>query len=305
MCRWLAYSGAPILMKEALYGGTHSLVDQSLHSRLGAETTNGDGFGVGWYGAAKNPGLFHSIEPAWNDQNLRELAGHISSSAVLHPHPRGDRQCCSADQLPPLPPRPVAVHAPGLHQRVRRDQTRPDTRRRPVPVRRDQGPSRHRGAPTVLLSRADVRPGEGRPARPPSEQAIGLVEDVAGRHGVPHPFQGTVATTDGETIWAFRYSSEHKSRTLFFTTNGAHATRATSRNTIAARTLGRCPADRFRTPRQCRRRLERGARRQLGGRRPGPRRDKAVPAEGTDDLRTRRRVRGARSLFAPGRFSSQ
>ena len=79
MCRWLAYSGSPILMKEVLYGGTNSLVDQSLHSRLGAEPTNGDGFGVGWYGAPDTPGMFHSTEPAWNDQNLRELAGHISS----------------------------------------------------------------------------------------------------------------------------------------------------------------------------------------------------------------------------------
>ena len=51
------------------------------------------------------------------------------------------------------------------------------------------------------------------------EQAIGLVEAVAERHGVPHPFQGTVATTDGESIWAFRYSSEHNSRTLFYTTD--------------------------------------------------------------------------------------
>ena len=63
MCRWLAYSGSPILMKEVLYGGTHSLVDQSLHSRLGAEMTNGDGFGVGWYGAPDTPGVFHSTEP--------------------------------------------------------------------------------------------------------------------------------------------------------------------------------------------------------------------------------------------------
>jgi predicted glutamine amidotransferase len=45
MCRWLAYSGSPILMKEALYGRTHSQVDQILRPRLGAETTNGDGFG--------------------------------------------------------------------------------------------------------------------------------------------------------------------------------------------------------------------------------------------------------------------
>ena len=28
----------------------------------------------------------------------------------------------------------------------------------------------------------------------------------------------TVATTDGESIWAFRYSSEHESRSLFFST---------------------------------------------------------------------------------------
>ena len=79
MCRWLAYSGSPILMKDVLYRGTNSLVDQSLHSRLGAEPTNGDGFGVGWYGAPDTPGMFHSTEPAWNDRNLRELAGHISS----------------------------------------------------------------------------------------------------------------------------------------------------------------------------------------------------------------------------------
>jgi glutamine amidotransferase len=51
------------------------------------------------------------------------------------------------------------------------------------------------------------------------EQAIGFVEDVAARHDVPHPFQGTVATTDGESIWAVRYSSEHKSRSLFYTTD--------------------------------------------------------------------------------------
>jgi hypothetical protein len=37
------------------------------------------------------------------------------------------------------------------------------------------------------------------------------------RRGVEYPFQGTVATTDGERTWAFRYSSEGRSRSLFFT----------------------------------------------------------------------------------------
>src|SRR2546421_524193 len=79
MCRWLAYSGAPVLLQEALYAPAHSLIDQSLHSRLGAETTNGDGFGVGWYDDQPTPGVFHSVEPAWNDHNLKELGNHVSS----------------------------------------------------------------------------------------------------------------------------------------------------------------------------------------------------------------------------------
>src|SRR6185312_13774038 len=49
-------------------------------------------------------------------------------------------------------------------------------------------------------------------------RTIGLVEDVGRRHGVEFPFQGTIATTDGERVWAFRYSSEGKSRTLYFST---------------------------------------------------------------------------------------
>ena len=49
MCRWLAYTGSPVLLTDVLYTPVHSLIDQSLHSRLGAETTNGDGFGIGWY----------------------------------------------------------------------------------------------------------------------------------------------------------------------------------------------------------------------------------------------------------------
>ena len=39
------------------------------------------------------------------------------------------------------------------------------------------------------------------------------------QHGIENPFQGTIATSDGECIWAFRYSSERKSRSLFFSTN--------------------------------------------------------------------------------------
>lgn len=83
ICRWLAYSGSPVLVEELLYNRQNSLIVQSLHSRLGAEETNGDGFGLGWYGEQDTPGVFRSIEPAWNDRNLRELSGQISSGLVF------------------------------------------------------------------------------------------------------------------------------------------------------------------------------------------------------------------------------
>ena len=47
MCRWLSYTGSPVLLDELLYKPKHSLIVQSLHATMGAETTNGDGFGVG------------------------------------------------------------------------------------------------------------------------------------------------------------------------------------------------------------------------------------------------------------------
>src|SRR4051812_42376723 len=81
MCRWLAYSGTPLLLDTILYRPAHSLIDQSLHSRLGVETTNGDGFGVGWYSeeGIDTPALLKDIGPAWNNRNLREIADHVRS----------------------------------------------------------------------------------------------------------------------------------------------------------------------------------------------------------------------------------
>src|SRR4029077_1978605 len=79
MCRWMAWHGQPVLLEDLLFKTQHGLIDQSLHSRLGAETTNGDGFGVGWYGVGEGPGVYRSVHPAWGDANLRHLARHIES----------------------------------------------------------------------------------------------------------------------------------------------------------------------------------------------------------------------------------
>jgi len=51
------------------------------------------------------------------------------------------------------------------------------------------------------------------------ERAVGLIEETGKRHGVEHPIQMTVATSDGAQVWAFRYSSEGESRSLFYSTD--------------------------------------------------------------------------------------
>ena len=79
---------------------------------------------------------------------------------VLRAHPRGDWVARSADELPSVPSRPLAVDAQRLHRRLRDDQTRPGARGRRVAVSRDQRGDRHRG---LVPPGAHLRPGR-RPA---------------------------------------------------------------------------------------------------------------------------------------------
>lgn len=83
MCRWLAYTGAPILLGDLIIKPKDNIIQQSLHARAPRTPTNGDGFGIGWYDKQPTPGLFRSIRPAWNDLNLLDLANHIESPMFL------------------------------------------------------------------------------------------------------------------------------------------------------------------------------------------------------------------------------
>ena len=50
------------------------------------------------------------------------------------------------------------------------------------------------------------------------ERAVGYIEHVGRSAGVEHPIQMTVATTNGKSLWAFRYSTEGRSRSLYYST---------------------------------------------------------------------------------------
>lgn len=86
MCRWIAYSGQPIFIEQLITLPEHSLVEQSMKTKMNYDTegnlmsTNGDGFGVGWYADRPNPGLFKEQTPAWSNENLREICRQVRAN---------------------------------------------------------------------------------------------------------------------------------------------------------------------------------------------------------------------------------
>jgi glutamine amidotransferase len=191
----------------------HSLIDQSLHSRLGATTTNGDGFGVGWYGEGDTPTLFKSTEPAWNDANLRELAGQVRSGLVFaHIRAATGTPVQWTNCHPFRHGKWLWMHngaIAGFHELKRDLQLAVDPALFPCIEGSTDSETFFYLAVTMGLE-----------DDPPASvaRAVGLIEDIGAKHGVEHPMQMTVATSDGDAIWAFRYSSEGTSRSLFYST---------------------------------------------------------------------------------------
>jgi len=213
MCRWLAYSGSPILLEELLYKPAHSLIEQSLHSRLGATTTNGDGFGVGWYDSGPIPALFRGIDPVWNNRNLREVSAHVESPLVFaHIRASTGTPVQQTNCHPFRHGRWLWMHN-GLIREF-------------ALVKRDLALAVDPSLYAEIEGSTDselffyLALTFGLEDDPPAavEKAVGWIEATGHEHGVPHPIQLTVATSDGRSVWAFRYSSEGSSRSLFYST---------------------------------------------------------------------------------------
>jgi glutamine amidotransferase len=213
MCRWLAYSGSPLRLEELLLKPARSLVDQSLHAQRGATTTNGDGFGVGWYDDAGVPHVYRSVHPAWNDRNLRELASSISSP-LFFAHIRASTGTAiqETNTHPFRYGRWLWMHnglIRGYRELMRELRLAVDAELFPAMEGTTDSETMFFLALTFGL--ADDPPGA-------VARMVGFVEETGRRHGIEHPMQMTVATSDGERIWAFRYSTEGESRSLFYST---------------------------------------------------------------------------------------
>jgi glutamine amidotransferase len=154
------------------------------------------------------------MEPAWNDRNLREMSGHISSGVVFaHIRASTGSPVQQTNCHPFRHGRWLWMHNGLIHDfnKVKRDLVLEVD---PANYHEIEGTTDSEVFFHLALT-------YGLESDPPAavERAVGLIEATGKRHGVSHPIQMTVATTNGDSIWAFRYSSEGKSRSLFYSTD--------------------------------------------------------------------------------------
>ncbi|MEJ3405491.1 class II glutamine amidotransferase [Rathayibacter sp. YIM 133350] len=214
MCRWLAYAGDPLLPSILVLDSPHSIVAQSRNSPLGAETVNGDGFGFGWYPrddrTSGKPSLFHSTEPAWNDENLRELTTAIESPLFFAhvraaTHPPVQQSNCHPFRYENW----MFMHNGAISgwPILKRDLT--------LAVDPALYPLISGTTDSEVMFYLALTLGLQQDPLNGLREAVRLVEATGRSHGVRFPMQGTMAVSDGHTLWTVRYSTQGRSRTLF------------------------------------------------------------------------------------------
>jgi predicted glutamine amidotransferase len=213
MCRWMAWLGQPVLIEELLFKTDHGIVDQSLHARMGAEPTNGDGFGLGWYGTGEGPAVYRSVSPAWADPNLRELAAHVESPLFMahvraaigspvqetncHPFRRGNW---------------LFVHNGFLadFHLIRRDLM--------LAIDPELFADVHGSTDTEVVFYLALTLGLEEDPIGALEATVRLIEDTARRRGTDGGVQASFGVSDGTWLWAVRYATDGHARSLFAST---------------------------------------------------------------------------------------
>lgn len=210
MCRWMAWLGQPVLVEELLFKTEHGIVDQSLHAREGAEPTNGDGFGLGWYGAGDGPGLYRSVGPAWSDANLRELASHVESPLFLaHVRAAIGSPVQQTNCHPFRHGRWLFVHNGYVADlaALRRELM--------LAIEPERFSAVEGSTDTEVLFHLALTFGLTRDPIGALERTVGLVEHVARGAGAEVLVQATFGVSDGESLWAVRYATKGTPRSLY------------------------------------------------------------------------------------------
>lgn len=211
MCRFLAYRGEPVLLETLVAAPAHSLIHQSLHATESKTETNGDGFGIGWYGERPYPGLYREVRPAWSDENLRSICAQVRAN-IFFAHVRAATGTATtrANCHPFAAGRWLFMHngQVGSWPKVRRrvEALIPDD------IYHLRGGSTDSEA--ILLCALAFGLEENPPLA--LSRTLATILSFMQQAGVTEPLRLTAAISDGERLWAFRWSSDAKPPSLYW-----------------------------------------------------------------------------------------
>jgi predicted glutamine amidotransferase len=216
MCRFLAYRGEPVFLADLVCAPAHSLVHQSLHAAEAKTGTNGDGFGLGWYGERPEPGLYREIRPAWSDENLKSLCAQVRSG-LFFAHVRASTGTAStrANCHPFGHGRWLFMHNGqiGGYSRLKRrlEELIPDAL---YEARLGTGDSE-----AIFL--AALANGLAEDPVAAMAKTLKQVKRLMDAAGIEEPLRFTAALTDGESLWAYRWACDARPPSLYFRETGA------------------------------------------------------------------------------------
>ena len=235
MCRWVAYAGTQIYLEDLLFHQEHSIVKQSLAATQSSWVTNGDGFGVAWYAQKRTPGLFKDILPAWNDSNLRSLAAHIQTK-LFFAHVRATTgTSISRNNCHPF----VWENWTFMHNgkignwhKCRKD----------IEDLIDHAHYPHREGTTDSEALFLVALSKGLTSNPilAMNETLRDISRVMDKNKAVEPMRISCALTNGKEMWAFRYSSDDQSPSMYF---GSPHTRSHELSTNPINTIASEPSD--------------------------------------------------------------
>ena len=211
MCRFLAYAGEPAFLDTLLIEPASSLVNQSLAAREAKTTVNGDGCGIGWYGARAEPGVYRGTLPAWSDANLASLCHQVKASMFLaHVRSATSGEVSMANCHPFTAGRHLFMHNGqiGGYDHVRRaiEAMVPDDL---YARRRGNGDSE-----AIFLAAL----GRGLDADPVAAIAGTLSACLAIMRaaGIDAALRFTAILADGQKLFAFRWASDDRAPSLYW-----------------------------------------------------------------------------------------
>lgn len=210
MCRWIAYRGETTALEHYVTSPAHSLVTQSIAALESTASVNGDGFGLGWYGAHPEPGLYREVRPAWSDENLRYLCRHLQSH-LFFAHVR------AATGTPITRPNCHPFACGGwlfMHNGFVGNWNR---LRRQVEALIPDGlyPARIGTTDSEAIFLAIMGAGIDDPVAA-TERTLATLTGLVNESETPERLRFTAALANGRDLYAFRYAVNDRANTLYF-----------------------------------------------------------------------------------------